>query len=187
MGTAAAAPPTELVANLEQGSDANVRAMLTAFLTWSWSQRYGAQMSTLFNTFNQSVARRLAQNNCIVLGATPKLGTILGVSSIKGALRNKDIGCIQPWARLARQNSVVARNVPGPVLIAQSTEDPVVAPAVTRNFARALCSAGRPVRWVPLPGGDHAHSARDSLQETLAWIDARFADEPAPSDCRALR
>lgn len=187
VGTAAAAPPTELVANLEQGSDANVRAMLTAFLTWSWSQRYGAQMSTLFNTFNQGVARRLAQNNCIVLGATPKLGTILGVSSIKGALRNKDIGRIQPWARLARQNSVVARNVPGPVLIAQSTEDPVVAPAVTRNFARALCSAGRPVRWVPLPGGDHAHSARDSLQETLAWIDARFADEPAPSDCRALR
>lgn len=187
VGTAAAAPPTDLVANLEQGSDANVRAMLMAFLTWSWSQRYGAPMAPLMNNFNQGVARRLAQNNCIVLGATPKLGTILGVASVKGALKGKDIGRIQPWARLAAANSVTARSVPGPVLIAQSAEDPVVAPAVTRRFARALCSAGRPVRWVPLPGGDHAHSARDSQQETLDWIDARFAGQRAPDECRAIR
>lgn len=187
VGTAAGAPPTNLIANLREGSDANVRAMLTAFLTWSWSQRYGASLSSVFNSFNQGVARRLAQNNCIVIGASPKLGTILGISSVKGALKKKDLGTIQPWARLAQANSVVARAVPGPVLIAQSADDPVVAPAVTRGFARAMCSAGRAVRWVALPGGDHAHTARDSAAETLDWIGARFAGEPAPSDCRTLR
>lgn len=183
VGTAAAAPPTDLPANLSSGSDANVRAMLSAFTAYSWSQRFGFAMTPLFSRSNAGVATRLAQNNCITLGASPKLGTILGISAIRKALAKKDMGQIEPWAGIARRNSVDPRRVPGSLLIAQSVNDPVVSPAVTLKFARRRCLSGGALRYVKLPGGNHANSARDSSTVTLDWIDARFAGERAPSDC----
>lgn len=183
VGTAAAAPPTDLPANLRSGTDANVRAMLSAFTVYSWSRQFGYPMSTLFNRLEQGVATRLAQNNCIKLGASPRLGTILGVATIRRALKDKDMGRIRPWAGVAADNSVRPAAVAGPLLIAQSINDPVVAPAVTRAFARARCRAGGSLRYVTLPGGDHAHSARDSAAETLDWIGQRFDGRSPPSDC----
>lgn len=186
VGTAAAAPPTDLAGNLRSGSDANVRAMLTSFAVYSWSQRYGFPLSSLFNRTNQGVATRLARNNCITLGKNPRLGTILGVAAIRNALRKKDIGSIAPWSQVAKANSVDPRAAIGPLMIAQSEADPVVASSVTLAFARLRCRAGRQLHYVRLPGGDHANSARDSAATTLDWIAERFAGRPAASDCGSI-
>ena len=186
VGIAAAAPPTELVANLRQGKDANIRAMMTAFTAYSWSQHYGASLATLGHKPTQNLITRLARNNCISLDKDPKLGTIIGILALRNALKNVDLGGRAPWSTFARTNSVNPARVPGPLLIAQSVEDPIVAPAVTREFARKICRNGRALRWIDLPGGDHAHSARDSASATLDWIAARFAGERPPNDCRSL-
>jgi acetyl esterase/lipase len=183
VGTVAAAPPTDLPANLNSGSDLNVRAMLTAFTAYSWSQRYGFPLSSLFGKFDQGVATRLAQNNCIALGKKPKLGTILGVTQIRKALKNKNIGTIAPWAAVARANSVDPRAVNGSLLVVQSVSDPIVAPAITAQFARARCRTGARVQYVSLPGGDHGNTARDSAAVTIDWIGARFAGRTAPTTC----
>lgn len=183
VGTAAAAPPTDLAANFREGSDANVRAMLTAFATSSWSQHFGVPMTTAFNRADGQIATRLAQNNCIELGKKPRIGTILGVAAIKRALRNKDITRIAPWSGYMRDNSVSAASVSGPLLIAQSVSDPVVSPRITKDFARKVCRGRQPVRYIPIAGGDHGNSARDSAGATLAWIADRFAGTRAPSDC----
>jgi len=186
VGTAAAAPPTDLAENLRRGSNANVRALLTAFAVYSWSQRFAAPLATLVNRANAGVIARLAQNNCITLDMKPRIGTALGVLSVRNALRNKDIGAIRPWAGIARDNSVRADAVSGPLMIAQSDADVVVAPAVTLAFARRYCALGRPLRYVRLSATPHEHSARDSMGPTLDWIDARFAGQRLPDDCRAL-
>lgn len=186
VGTAAAAPPTDLLVNLAYKGDPSVKAMFTAFVTYSWSRRYGAPLASVFGPVNRGVVTRLAQNNCVQLDSKPKVGTILGILSVRGGLQGKDLGTIQPWARLARTNSVEARGVPGPVLIAQSVADPLVSPDATRDFARRLCRQGRAVRYIAIPGGDHAASARDSAPETLDWIDARFSGGTAPDDCRKI-
>lgn len=188
IGTAAAAPPTDLVANFRQGSDANVRAMLTAFLAHSWSKRFDAPLSTLFNRTNRRVATRLARNNCIDLEAKPRLGTILGIASVRRALRSKDLGKIAPWSDLARRNSVDPTAVPGTLLIVQGDKDTIVAPAVTRDFARNRCRAGLSLRYISLPGGGHPSSTRDSAaaSATFDWIDALFGGAPVPDDCDGL-
>lgn len=186
VGTAAAAPVTAIAENFRRASEPNIKAMLTAYVAYSWSQKYGASLDTLFGKVNRGVATRLAQNNCIELGKTPKFGTVLGILSVRNAIKGKDIGTIEPWASLARRNSVTAARVPAPVLIAQSVKDPLIAPAVTRSFAAKLCRERKAVRYIDLPGGDHAHSARDSARATLAWIADRFAGRPAPSDCNRL-
>lgn len=186
VGTAAAAPPTDLAENLRKGSNANVRTMLTSFAAYSWSQRFAAPLSTLVNRANAGVITRLAQNNCVTLDMKPRLGTALGVLSVRTALKNKDLGTIQPWARIARENSPDPRAIPGPLMIAQSQADVVVAPAVTQAFARRYCAAGKPLRYLRLTSTPHEHSARDSTTATLDWIAARFDGAREPNDCRGL-
>lgn len=186
VGTAAAAPTTDLVANLREASEPNARALLMGFTMYSWSQRFGYSMDGIVNKTNQDITRKLAQNNCITLAASPRLATIIGILSLRGALKKKDLGRIEPWAATMRANSVDPVAVPGPLLIAQTVKDPLVAPAVTRTFAKAVCRRRTAVRWIDLPGGDHPHSARDSATETLAWIGARFDGQTPPDDCRRL-
>jgi len=183
VGVAAAAPPTDLVENLRAGSDPSIRAFLTAFTAYSWSQHFGARLATLGKPSTQGVITRLAQNNCIVLGAKPKLGKMLGVLVLRRDLRNVDLGRIQPWARLARDNSPAARAYGVPFLIAQHPKDAIVAPAVTVAFTRRLCRAGAKVRFVSITGQGHETSARDTTSVTLDWADARFAGQPPADTC----
>lgn len=185
VATAAAAPPTDLSANLAQGSDKNARAMLLSFALHSWSTLHGFSLDQVANRANQGVIHRLAENNCISFHKKPKLGTILGVLSVARATRNKDIAKIEPFASFERANSIDPGRVPGPLLIAQSSNDTIVAPAVTRKFAKAVCKRGTPTRWIGLTG-DHGASAKDSSQETIGWITSRFDGNPPPNDCRRI-
>jgi hypothetical protein len=105
---------------------------------------------------------------------------------MRRALKGKDIGTIPPWSGIAQRNSVDPRRVPGALLIAQAEDDPLVASGVTRAFVAQRCSTGLPLRWVPIPGGDHANSARNSAEVTLSWLADRFAGKSAPSDCGKL-
>lgn len=183
VGVAAAAPPTDLIANLRSGKDPSVRAFLTAFTAYSWSRYYGAPLSSLGNRQTQNIITRLALNNCISLDTKPKLGTVLGVLVLRRDLRNVDLGTIQPWARHARANSTSAAAISAPLLIAQNPADVIVDPATTRRFARQACALSKRVRWIDIAGKAHETSAKDSATVTLEWIANRFAGQSARSDC----
>ncbi len=185
IATAAAAPPTDLAANLREGSDKNARALLLSFALHSWSTLYGFSQDAITGRANQGVIRRLAENNCVSFNTKPKLGTILDILTIARATKNKDIARIEPFGSFARANSVDAARVPGPLLIAQSRNDTIVAPSVTRKFAKAVCRRGTSIRWIEMTG-DHGSSARESAQETIGWITARFDGNPTPNDCRRI-
>lgn len=183
VGIAAIVPPTDLHRNFKEGSDARVRALLTAYTATSWSRYYGASMSILGSRSVQNVMTRLADNNCVNFDAKPKLGTIIGIVIAQRAIRNLDLGTKQPWGRLMRENSPSAAAIKVPALIATGTGDTIVAPAVVRDFARAACASGKTVRFVSVQGGEHGTVARTEAQATLGWIDARFAGGRAPSNC----
>lgn len=186
VGAAAAAPPTDLAANLREGSDKNARALLLSFALHSWSELYGFPLDAIANRTNQGIIHRLAQNNCVSLEKKPRLGTILGIVTVARATKNKDIATIEPFGSFARANSVDPARVQGPLLIAQGDRDTIVAPAVTRTFARSACRNRTKIRWVEMRGTEHGTSAKDSVAETLAWIGARFAGEAPPDDCRRI-
>lgn len=186
VGAAAAAPPTDLAANLREGSDKNARALLLSFAMHSWSTLYGHSLDTIANKTNAGVIHRLAENICVSLEKKPKLGTILGILTVARVTRNKDIGQIEPWKSLARANSVDPARVPGPLLLAQGDKDMIVAPTVTRKFAKAVCRNKTKLRWIEMRGTEHGASAKDSVGETLSWISARFDGAPPPDDCRRI-
>ena len=111
---------------------------------------------------------------------------MLGILVLRRDLKNVDLGRIQPWARIARENSPAARPYGVPFLIAQNPNDAIVGAAVTKDFAHRLCRAGGTVHYVTISGKGHETSAADSARPTLDWIDARFAGRPARSDCARL-
>jgi acetyl esterase/lipase len=180
VGVAAAAPPTDLGANLRQASDANARTFLMALALDSWSQYYGVPLRVGARR-TPGIIQRFGKQ-CVVIGNKPKLGAILGMLAMRQDLRRTDLAALPPWSSYVRANSKspISRV---PVLIAQTAADPIVAPAVTRAFAQRLCANRVRVRYIALPGGDHATSAQQSATATIAWIGDRFAGRAAPSDC----
>jgi acetyl esterase/lipase len=183
VGVAAGAPPTDLAGNFRQSSDPNAKAMLSAYAVYSWAKYYRVPL-TIGRKGTPALITRLAQK-CINLDATPKLLTVLGILSLKRDLKGVDLASLRPWSGFVAANSTSPVSSV-PILIAQTREDPLVAPAVTRQFARRLCSNHVAVRWIDLPGKDHATTARQSAAATLQWIDQRFAGAAAPNDCRHI-
>lgn len=186
VGVAAAAPPTDLIANLRGGDDPSIRAFLTAFTAYSWSGYYGAPLSSLGKPQMQMIITRLAQNNCVSIDSKPKLGAFIGMVMLRKQLTGVDLGSIQPWAGIARTNSVDPTAINVPMLIGQNPADVIIAPAVTRNYARQACRAGKTIKWIDIVGKGHPTSAQDSAVPTLQWIADRFAGRPALSDCGAI-
>lgn len=180
VGVAAGAPPTDLPANLRGASNATYRAFLTAMTVDSWSQYYGVPLK-IGRARTPGIIRRLARN-CITVDSGPKIGAMLGILALRQDFAKVDLGATPPWSSYAAANSTspVSRV---PVLFAQTQGDPLVAPAVTRAFARRMCANRVRVRWIDLPGKDHATTAKQSAAATLQWIDGRFAGVQAPNDC----
>jgi len=73
---------------------------------------------------------------------------------------------------------------PAPLLLVQGGQDILVLPARTDALEQRLCSVGQILHRIDLPEAGHDSSVMDlSESEVSAWIDARFAGEPAPADC----
>ena len=180
VGVAAGAPVTDLAANLRQASDANIRTFLTALAADSWSKYYGVPLN-LGGRRTPGIIRRMA-GNCVDVLANPRIGTMLGILALRQDLRRVDLGALPPWSSFVAANSTTPISRV-PVLFAQTVGDPLVAPAVTRAFARRMCANRVRVRWIDLPGKDHPTTARQSAAPTIAWIDSLFAGRAAPNDC----
>lgn len=181
-GVAAAVPPTDLIRNMREAKDQNIRAFFLAYIIDSWSNHYGIPTERLIRPATARTVRALAQK-CISLDSRPKLATLIGIVALRQALKPIDLGTLQPWARHAQANSVPARPPGVPVFIATSDGDTLVNANVVTDYARRLCKTGGRLRFIRLAKADHPATTRETAARTLDWIDARFAGRAAPSDC----
>ena len=184
VGTAAAAPPTDLRANFGAKSKPTTRGVLIAFASASWAQVYDAPLATLGRPHTVRLIERLAR--ICALGQGAKLGTMLGAVALGRQVRNVDLANMDPWRGLLARNSADPRGVAGPLLIAQSEADEVVSAPVTRAYAHVACRAGAHVRWLGEASGDHGGTAARAAGTTVDWLADRFAGRVAPSDCERL-
>ncbi|WP_375429101.1 lipase family protein [uncultured Sphingomonas sp.] len=184
VGVAAAAPATDLVANIAGDGNAAVRALMTSYAGVSWSQIYGVPLSTVTGPVGQDLMRRLARR-CVTLDGL-KLGTKIGLARMIHVLRDVDLAALPRWGELMRSNSVERVPLGVPLLIAQGSADVIIAPSVTRSFATAVCRAGQRIRFIPVAGGDHVTIAKRTSEQTVEWLRERFAGRTDPSDCATL-
>jgi len=180
VGVAAAAPATDLVANIGGAKNAAVRALMTSYAAAAWSQVFGIPLSTIARPAGVDLMRRLAAN-CVTLDGF-RLRTKIGLARMTYVLRNVDLAADLRWGPLMRANSVEPTPLGVPLLVAQGSGDVIIDPAVTRRFVERMCAAGQPVRFVT-DGGDHVTIAKRTATTTVAWLADRFAGRPALSDC----
>ncbi|CAN5243114.1 lipase family protein [soil metagenome] len=181
VGVAAAAPPTDLKANLTGGTNAAVRAFLTSYAAESWSQVYGVPLTTVVKPPTARLISAIAKN-CVSLDGFA-LRTKIGMLRLAHQLRNVDLAASPRWAALMQQNSVTPAGLTMPLLVVQGSADVVVAPTVTRALVDKLCARRANVRFIAIDGGDHVTVAKRSAPATLDWLAQRFAGKPPVSEC----
>lgn len=184
VGVAAAAPPTDLAANLGGKTDPTVRAFLTAYVAASWEQYYGADLRAFTGPVGADLIRRLSRN-CVDLNGF-KFMTKIGILRLRSALKGVDLPTIDPWRELIARNSVARAPSRAPLLIAQGGKDVIVAPDVTKAFAKDQCRQGKKLHFLWMPSMDHAQIARGTVDQTIDWLSDRFAGRPEPDDCSRI-
>jgi len=181
-GVAAAAPATVLAALFDEDIGTASGKILTAMTLWSWSQVFSVRLDRIANPDVIATINAVA-NDC--------LESLTDVIRLRFAerplqrtfLKINDLSKVEPWRTLMIRNT--PRRIPGevPVFLAQGTADTLVNPAVTIQYATALCRRGVPIQLVSMPGVTHAFAARQSASLAVAWMADRFAEVPAPNAC----
>jgi len=111
-----------------------------------------------------------------------------GASGAFAALPTDEV-LLSGWRDNRYIKKFLARNQPGvqstigPLLLVGGGDDILFTEAAGRKVFQRLCSSGARVQRNVYPGLGHDPVVYGSLRDQLNWIAARFAGEPAPSNC----
>jgi acetyl esterase/lipase len=182
VGVAAAAPATDLGALMTDDLGTGGGNNITAMTLWSWARVYGAPMDKIVTTQAEPVIDHLTK---LCIERWFDMFTRRGPTQAleKSFLRVNNLAEKEPWRRLLEENSPGPLPPDIPVFLAQGSADGLVRPAITEAYRDRLCRNGNRVEFVLLPGVGHAFIARDVAVAAVAWMAARFAGEPAPTNC----
>jgi len=92
-------------------------------------------------------------------------------------------GDIAPLMRFAVQNDATSLHPAVPLFVAQGSADTTVPQRSSDALVRALCAGGATVEYDVWTGLAHRPVVPASAADALAWVRARFAGTPAPSNC----
>ena len=182
VGVAAAAPATDLTALVTDDLGTGGGNNITAMTLWSWARVYGAPMDKVVVAQAKPVIGHLTKL-CIErwFDMFTRRGPTLALE--KSFLKFNNFAEEEPWRRLLEENSPGPLPPDIPVFLAQGSADGLVRPTITEAYRAGLCRNGNRVEFVLLPGVGHAFIARDVAGAAVAWMAARFAGEPAPTNC----
>jgi alpha-beta hydrolase superfamily lysophospholipase len=183
VGVAAAAPATQLVPLLDRDIGGLTGNVLASYAVDSWSQVYAPTltMDQVLHTTAIPTAR-LIGDSCIETEAQ------LVVELPEAEMAEKYFIATYPWDVPAWQ-TVLQANTPGavaitaPVLINQGSADTVVWPGVTADWVASQCATKVDVTEKVYDGVTHTNIATTSAADTVTWMAARFAGQPATSTC----
>jgi pimeloyl-ACP methyl ester carboxylesterase len=181
-GVAATAPVTRLATLFAHALGTAEGNIVAAFTIATWVHIYpAAKLDTLLTRAAQPALRRIAAT----CSSDP---TLLEASLPRGVTPRIRFRAHHPW-RIKAWARLLHRNTPGlfetrvPILITQGDGDRLVAPGVTTDYVRALCSDADTVDFRLYPGIDNASSGAATAHFTAGWIAGRFAHRSAPTSC----
>lgn len=179
VGVAAASPPTDLPANFA-AADVAPRSFLSAFVGKSWEAAFGLPLAALGNRTTQNLIRKIGAR---CEGDPQSFLNRVDVVRLLGRLGSVNVAAVDPWRARVAASAVGKRPIGVAMLVTQGDADNLVAPAVTRAFVARACARGERLRYLEVPGSDHAGNPKAVEAETVAWLAGRFAGEAAPSTC----
>lgn len=182
LGVAAAAPATDLVTLMNEDIDTVGGKNITAMTLWSWQRVFHANMDKVVDRRALPAVDQLAKE-CIEGPFDLKTRQRTEQPLERYFLTTKHPSDIEPWHTLLAQNSPGTLPTDIPVFLAQGTDDVIIRPKVTQDYAATLCAAGSKVRVLSMPNIGHGRAAQASTEAMLEWTSARFAGKAVPDDC----
>jgi pimeloyl-ACP methyl ester carboxylesterase len=182
LGVAAAAPATDLVTLMNDDIDTVGGKNITAMTLWSWQRVFDANMDKVVDRRAIPAVDQLAQE-CIEGPFDIRLRQKTEQPLEQYFLTTKHPSDVEPWHTLLANNSPGTLPSEIPVFLAQGTDDVIIQPKVTQDYAAKLCGAGSKVRILSMPNIGHGRAAQASTQAMLDWASDRFAGKAAPDDC----
>jgi pimeloyl-ACP methyl ester carboxylesterase len=182
LGVAAAAPATDLVTLMNEDIDSVGGKNITAMTLWSWQRVFDASMDKVVDRRAIPAINQLAQE-CIEGPFDLKKRQRTEQPLEQHFLSVQHPSDVEPWHTLLAENSPGALPPEIPVFLAQGTDDDIIHPKVTQDYAAKLCGAGSKVRILLMPNIGHSRAAQASTSALLDWASDRFAGKAAPDDC----
>src|ERR1700689_1514081 len=182
LGVAAAAPATDLATLMNEDIDSVGGKNITAMTLWSWQRVFDANMDKVIDRRAIPAIDQLAKE-CIEGPFDIAVRQRTERPLERYFLNTKRPSDVEPWHTLLAKNSPGALPAEIPVFLAQGTDDDIIHPKVTQDYAAALCGAGSKVRILLMPNIGHSRAAQASTSALLDWTSDRFAGKPAPDDC----
>jgi hypothetical protein len=102
-------------------------------------------------------------------------------SYTKGGLNPLSLPVVQQVAAADEMGAVAVPRIPMQIYMA-TFDELVVTPDVTALVNR-YCAAGATIQYLQYPFAEHVSAAAEGLPAALAYIQSRFAGQPAPSTC----
>jgi pimeloyl-ACP methyl ester carboxylesterase len=182
LGVAAAAPATDLVTLMNEDIDSVGGKNITAMTLWSWQRVFDANMDKVVDRRAIPAINQLAQE-CIEGPFDLKKRQRTEQPLEQHFLSVQHPSDVEPWHTLLAENSPGALPPEIPVFLAQGTDDDIIHPKVTQDYASKLCGAGSKVRILLMPNIGHGRAAQASTSALLDWASDRFAGKAASDDC----
>jgi pimeloyl-ACP methyl ester carboxylesterase len=182
LGVAAAAPATDLVTLMNDDIDSVGGKNITAMTLWSWQRVFDANMDKVVDRRAIPAIDQLAKQ-CIEGPFDIKTRQRTEQPLEQHFLTTKHPSDVEPWHTLLAQNSPGPLPPEIPVFLAQGTDDVIIGPKVTQDYAARLCAAGSKVRFLSMPNIGHGRAAQASTEAMLDWTSGRFAGKTVPNDC----
>jgi pimeloyl-ACP methyl ester carboxylesterase len=182
LGVAAAAPATDLATLMNEDIDSVGGKNITAMTLWSWQRVFNAKTDKVVDPRAMPAIDQLAQE-CIEGPFDLRRRQLTEQPLEQYFLTTKHPSDIEPWHTLLAENSPGPLPPEIPVFLAQGTDDVIIHPEVTQDYAARLCRASNKVKMVLMPNIGHGRAAQASTGALLDWTSDRFGGKPAPDDC----
>src|SRR6202021_1518641 len=163
LGVAAAAPATDLVTLMNEDIDSVGGKNITAMTLWSWQRVFDAKRDKVVGRRAIPAIDQLAEE-CIEGPFDLRIRQRTEQPLEQHFLTTKHPSDVEPWHTLLAQDSPGPLPAGIPVFLAQGTDDAIIRPKVTQDYAAALCGAGSKVRRLTNPNMGHRREAPDSPQ-----------------------
>jgi hypothetical protein len=181
-GVAAAAPATDLPRLLKSTRATTFGRVLSAYTLTTWRHIYPQlHLDEIVAPGGRRAVRQLA-GTCVAADHA-RIGHDVATQARGLRYAQNDPWDRAPWRDLLARNSPGRTIIPAPVYLAQGSADRLVRPAVTRRFARRLCSAGARVQYRAFRRVAHADVGRRSARTVARWIGDRFAGRAVRTSC----
>lgn len=178
LGTVAMAPAADPLALAKNLSSITGGSVFGSFVAQAYADTYpDLALSDMIRPAALSFVRELATRCLAEPGVLKSALTALSLGDATILRGDPSAG---PFGTRLRQNIPTSPG-PGPLLIAQGTDDSLVLPSVTRSYVRGLLRAGHRAELRTYRGLDHMPLVQEGsalLPELLAWTKARIDAAP---------